>query len=118
MPNISISTILIIFLFSGNLVVSAQLRRQPIPLEIVTAYRQLLDRVPLDVSSDGEWLSYTVDNPELHMVGQGYYYSNSGVPVGLGRELWLTNIRTKETVKLSRPGRSSWAGAWSPDNTN
>lgn len=117
MRNAFVALVLVVFPNSGELIAQVGSRRQPIPIEVVTSYRELLDRVPLDVTSDGEWLSYSVNNPKLHVQGQSYYYSASGVPVGNGREVWLTNTRTGETVTLSRPGRSSWSGSWSPDGS-
>jgi dipeptidyl aminopeptidase/acylaminoacyl peptidase len=95
----------------------AQKVREPLPIGSVASYRSFVRRTPVDLSPDGEWVTYTVAG-ETRLDVASTYHSPSGVPffgTYTTREVWVTNTRTGETVKLGKPARSSWAAVWSPD---
>ena len=77
--------------------------------------RQHSSRIPIDVSTDGEWLGHTYHSYESLT---GSIFSDSGVP---GTDSFkrvqadLTNVRTGEVIHLGKADSSSWAPVWSPD---
>lgn len=75
----------------------------------------------LQLSPDGEYLAYTVINPERQSVGPE---ENTGLfhflPTGAlkeyrNSEVWVTNIRTGKSNKLGSDTGIDWAPQWSPD---
>lgn len=97
--------------------VVGQRLREPLPVTVAASYRDLARRAPIDLSSDGELLAYTVESDDLLSQGS-YYYSASGVPKsegGTSPTVCITNTRTGENITLEREKKSSWGGVWSPD---
>ena len=76
-------------------------------------------RVPIDISSDGNWIAYNTRNREAYEGGIGdSAYSKTGVMFEMVHAtIWVTNTRTGEHRNLTPNWGSSWAPRWSPDGT-
>ena len=86
--------------------------------------KSLSDRSRMQLSSDGEWLAYVVIDPDrkssfeqqtpefsLHQLTGALIENHS-------QEVWVTNIKTKETHKLGADVGVDWAPRWSPDGNS
>ena len=73
------------------------------------------------LSPDGEFLAYVVKDPNRKQSSQQKTTEYSGfLPTGAPvyhhcDEIWVTNIRTKESYKLGSDNGVDWAPRWSPD---
>jgi len=73
------------------------------------------------LSPDGEFLAYVVQDPSRKSSSEQKTTENSGfLPTGAPTyhhcdELWVTNIRTKESYQLGFDVGVDWAPRWSPD---
>ena len=76
-------------------------------------------RVPIDISSDGNWIAYNTRNREAYEGGIGdSVYSKTGVMFEMVHAtVWVTNTRTGEHRNLTPNWGSSWAPRWSSDGT-
>ena len=83
--------------------------------------KTLSDRSRMQLSSDGEWLAYVVVDPDrkssfeqqtdefsLHQLTGALIENHS-------QEVWVTNLKTKETHQLGADEGVDWAPRWSPD---
>jgi dipeptidyl aminopeptidase/acylaminoacyl peptidase len=93
----------------------------PRPLAVKDALAQLAFgfRIPIDVSPDGEWVAYTIQDPRRQeSAAQQRYstFSRTGAPLeAQACDVWITRIATGETRNLTGGRGSSWGPAWSPD---
>jgi dipeptidyl aminopeptidase/acylaminoacyl peptidase len=94
-----------------------QVANQPLAVEDAVARVTLVP--PLDITPDGEWVAYTLqDNRALKGRTDRLQlaYSGTGAPAGLeGSVVWVANTRTGETRRVSEDAEASWGPAWSPD---
>ncbi len=83
--------------------------------------KSLSDRSRMQLSSDGEWLAYVVIDPDRKssFEQQTPEFSPHQLTGALvenhSQEVWVTNIKTKETHKLGADVGVDWAPRWSPD---
>ena len=76
---------------------------------------------PLHLSSDGEHLAHGVINPEQRSASvpkttEASNFLPNGTPKAYyNGEIWVTNIRTRKSHKLSSDVGGNWAPQWSPD---
>lgn len=80
--------------------------------------QSLLYGAPISLSPDGEWVAYTLQDPGRMPSGAEVDgFTKSGVPnPSLGCTVWVTNVATGQTLRLSGPDSTSgWAPQWSPD---
>ena len=83
--------------------------------------KSLSDRSRMQLSSDGEWLAYVVIDPDRKssFEQQSTEFSPHQLTGALtenhSHEVWVTNIKTKETHKLGADVGVDWAPQWSPD---
>ncbi len=88
---------------------------KPLPIDVLASGRDLVGRIPIDVSPNGEWVAYTYFTDDTL---PGWIYSNTGVPDFDGSRRMaaeLRNTRSGETIALGDSHSSSWAPIWSPD---
>ena len=88
-------------------------------LEDLFKFNTFVRYVPIDITSDGNWIAYNTQNREQYEGGGGdTAYSKTGVMIEMayGR-VWVTNTRTGEHRNLTPDWESSWAPRWSPDGT-
>ena len=78
-------------------------------------------RTLLHLSPDGEYLAYTVINPERQSVVPEettklfHFLPTGALKEYRNSEVWVTNIRTEESYKLGSDTGIDWAPQWSPD---
>ena len=91
----------------------------PLTLEDLLKFNEFVGRVPIDITSDGNWIAYNMQNREQYEGGGGNSaYSKTGVMIEMAYgTIWVTNTRTGEHRNLTPDWGSSWAPRWSPDGT-
>ncbi|RKU15802.1 hypothetical protein C6501_06475 [Candidatus Poribacteria bacterium] len=91
----------------------------PLTLEDLLKFNTFVGRVPIDITSDGNWIAYNTQNREQYEGGGGdSFYSKTGVMIKMAyATVWVTNTRTGEHHNLTPDWGSSWAPRWSPDGT-
>ena len=83
--------------------------------------RSLSYRSQMQLSSDGEWLAYVVIDPdrkssfEQQSAESSYHQLTGALTENHCHEVWVTNIKTKESHKLGADTGVDWAPRWSPD---
>jgi len=81
-------------------------------LNEVFSVKELGDRVPFSLTSDGRWLAYTVKGKRSNLIIDGVPDSMSG------NELWVYDMEKKQNFAIiSEAAVSSWGGVWSPDGS-
>ena len=86
--------------------------------------KSLSDRSQMQLSSDGEWLAYVVVNPdrkssfEQQTTEFSPHQLTGALTENHSHEVWVTNIKTKETHKLGADVGVDWAPRWSPDGNS
>lgn len=94
---------------------------QPLPIEEALAIRTLAGRSPIGLSPDGQWLAYTVqDRSRQHTTGDAryFYYGPTGVFVeASGTDVWITDLRSRQSRNLTEGKGSAWSATWSPDGS-
>ena len=83
--------------------------------------KSLSERSRMQLSSDGEWLAYVVIDPdrkssfEQQTTEFSPHQLTGALTSNHSHEVWVTNIKTKETHKLGADVGVDWAPRWSPD---
>ena len=92
----------------------------PLTLEDLLKFNTFVGRVPIDITSDGNWIAYNTQNREQYEGGGGNSaYSKTGVMIEMAYgTIWVTNTRTGEHRNLTPDSGSSWAPRWSPQGTH
>ena len=92
---------------------------KPLTLEDLFKFNTFVRHVPIDITSDGNWIAYNTQNREEYEGGGGdTAYSKTGVMIEMAyATVWVTNTRTGEHRNLTPEWGSSWAPRWSPDGT-
>ena len=74
---------------------------------------------PIDLSPDGIWVAYTIQDPfRRESPGDNRYsfFSRSGTPkLRVGCDVWITNTSSGESRCLTQGKGSSWGPVWSPN---
>jgi hypothetical protein len=92
---------------------------RPLAVEAALAQLSFANRIPIDLSPDGGWVAYTIQDPRRReSAGQERYsmFSRTGVSLeAQACDVWITRIATGETRNLTGGRGSSWGPVWSPD---
>lgn len=94
---------------------------EPLKVRDVLSVKQFADRVQLDLSPDGKFVAFSLQDPVRAAVrdpaSATSYFSTSGVPRGLyGTDVYVTEVLTSQTKNITEGIRSSnWSPVWSPD---
>jgi dipeptidyl aminopeptidase/acylaminoacyl peptidase len=92
---------------------------RPLAVEDALAELKFANRIPIDVSPDGEWVAYTIQDPRRReSLGQERFglFSRTGASVeAQAGDVWITRIATGETRNLTGGRGTSWGPVWSPD---
>ncbi|MFW6078141.1 MAG: S9 family peptidase [Gemmatimonadota bacterium] len=85
-------------------------------VEDVVRFERFASRSPVAVSPDGEWVAYTVIDPErAAWPDPDRPFTDAGVFAETsGTALRVTNVRTGETYRPAADGANAWAPTWSP----
>ncbi len=91
----------------------------PLAVDDLLKFNDFIYRVPIDITSDGNWVAYNTQNREQYEGGGGNSaYSKTGVMIEMAYgKIWVTHTRTGEHRNLTPDWGSSWAPRWSPDRT-
>jgi dipeptidyl aminopeptidase/acylaminoacyl peptidase len=92
---------------------------QPLTVRDALSQRAFAVHVPIDVSRDGRWIAYTVDEPgrrRTRGARRYQYHTSTGAPVGVEAcDVWIVDTASGESRNLTEGQGSSWGPAWSPD---
>jgi dipeptidyl aminopeptidase/acylaminoacyl peptidase len=102
------------FRYSAN---AQQQEQAPLPIKDAISAKDFAYQAPLASSPNGLWIAYTLQQQQRREpVGPSKHFSQTGVPRELeDSEVWLTNVDTGRSKKLTAGGRSAWSPSWSPD---
>ncbi len=98
-----------------------QMAQKTLTIPDILKIKSFSSRSRLQLSPDGEFLAYVVQDPHNKSSFQEKTMEYSRfLPTGVFMEhhssaIWVTNIRTKETYKLGSDDGVDWAPRWSPD---
>jgi dipeptidyl aminopeptidase/acylaminoacyl peptidase len=104
-----------------HIVSFAQAQRQlaPLPVGDVIRLSSFPFSIPVDMSPDGQWVAYTLQNPGKRETSKDPRYSavsRTGVWTSLiGSDVWITSTQTGESRNLTEGKGTSWGPVWSPD---
>lgn len=92
--------------------------REPLSVSEVLGIAEFADRNQLDLSPDGALVAFALQDPRR--VAEGgrtrAFFDDRGVPRGhRGTDVYVADVRTGETRRLSEGHGASWAPVWSPD---
>src|SRR6266850_2913855 len=97
----------------------AQGQVAPLPVEEALHSSTFAPRVPTSLSSDGQWVAFTLNQARKFRNPDQFRYSRitpSGAPVELtGSEIWIVNTRTGELRNITEGEGTSWLPVWSPN---
>ena len=76
----------------------------PLTLNDLLKFNEFVPGVPIDITSDGNWIAYNTQNREQYEGGGGNTaYSKTGVMVEMAHAtVWVTNTRTGEHRNLTQ----------------
>lgn len=77
-------------------------------------------RTPSDLSPNGQWLAYTLQDPRkgrsVSEEERSRYFTETGVAGSeVGCDVWITHVDSHKSRNLTEGKGSSWGPAWSPD---
>ena len=94
------------------------------PLQIEDALSSLsfLQRGPIDLSPDGQWVAYTLEDPRRKMLIKDDRYTfltRTGISIFVvGCDVWVTNTASGQSKCLTGGEGSSWGPVWSLDGNH
>ena len=117
MPRLPIVTCLVLF----SVLVAAAQERQLVPLPVQDAIAaRTFSTTPFSLSNDGYWIAYTLQDPKRSQIisdeRQRWLTASGTPPQQIGCDVWITNVKTRETRNLTEGKGNSWSPVWSPDN--
>ncbi|HET6979415.1 MAG TPA: prolyl oligopeptidase family serine peptidase [Pyrinomonadaceae bacterium] len=99
---------------------AAQARQlAPLPVEAAIAARTF-STTPFSLSNDSQLLAYALSDPKRSQLisdeRHRWLTPTGAPPPQIGTDIWVTNIRTRQTRNLTEGTGSNWAPSWSPDS--
>jgi dipeptidyl aminopeptidase/acylaminoacyl peptidase len=98
---------------------SAEAKSRPLSVADAMGQRAFGVRIPIDISPDGRFVAYTLEDPRLREpTGEMrfFYFSRTGAPVeAQGCDVWVADTRGGAARNLTEGKGTSWGPAWSPD---
>jgi dipeptidyl aminopeptidase/acylaminoacyl peptidase len=77
---------------------------------------------PISLAPTGDWVAYSVTKGLKRVAANElryFYYTPSGAIRNVaGSDLWITNLRTGQTLNLTKEVGTSWGPVWSPDGAH
>jgi dipeptidyl aminopeptidase/acylaminoacyl peptidase len=75
---------------------------------------------PVAIAPTGDWVAYTVvtavgGSHKPPSAGNRYFAANGRSTLVDHAELWVTNVKSGQSLNLTNPRGVSWGGTWSPD---
>jgi dipeptidyl aminopeptidase/acylaminoacyl peptidase len=92
----------------------------PLPIKDALAELKFADGVPIDLSPDGEWVAYTLQQDERRKKTESDpkygIVTRTGILANFaGCDVWIANLRSGEAKNLTEGEGSNWGPVWSPD---
>ena len=119
MTNLKVSIATCVIVFSTLFAAAQERQLAPLPVQDAIAARTF-STTPFSLSNDGQWIAYTLQDPKRSQIisdeRHRWLTATGTPPPQIGSDVWITNVRTRETRNLTRGKGNSWAPAWSPDN--
>lgn len=102
------------FAVSGSAALAAAV---PLSLDDALQGRSFRASSSLAVSPDGRWLAYVVESNHRFRCGdEADLYVRTGLDCrDQGTDLWMLDLRTRETWNVTNGKGSNWAPAWAPN---
>jgi dipeptidyl aminopeptidase/acylaminoacyl peptidase len=119
-PPVSLSIVLLVsvFFFVWTASVYCQ-ETTALPIEAVLSARSFAPAEYLEISPDGVWVAYTLqDNRRRESPGDQRYriFTRTGVPtLNVGGDIWITNTKSGESKSITGGEGSNWSPSWSPN---
>ena len=94
---------------------------RPLPITAGVGLRSMVPRVPIRLSPDSKWVTFTASDPRRQPSNGALGRDNAMItPTGVlvilaSADVWVANTVTGETRNISNGQGASWGGAWSPD---
>ena len=115
---VSVVSLFIVFAGAGE----RRASERPLPIEESLAALTIAFRMSVDLSPDGKWIAYTLNDPRkgrsVDEEERNRYFTETGAPGGVaGCDVWVTDATTRESRNLTQGKGTSWGPAWSPDGT-
>ena len=107
---------LVLLICCGHAVGVSGAGEDPLSVEdAVTTHDLTLYSAPR-ISPDGKWLAYTLtDKLKMHDLDEETW-AKTGVPVyAVGTDIFLSNLKTGESLNVTGGMGSNWRPSWSPD---
>jgi dipeptidyl aminopeptidase/acylaminoacyl peptidase len=110
-------TLLAIATLSG--VAPAGQEHRPLQIDEALGTLGFAGRMPIDLSPDGQWVAYTLEDVRRHesTADERYAtYSRTGAyQEASGCDIWITNVNSGASRNLTQAKGTSWGPVWSPD---
>jgi dipeptidyl aminopeptidase/acylaminoacyl peptidase len=107
------------FGLAGGLVLVAQRRVVPLPLDVALGVRYLSSRFPIELAPEGRTVAYTMCDArraEPARRDSFIYFLASGAPrYAAGCDIGIARIESGTMSNVTAGRGNSWAPAWSPD---
>ena len=118
MPRVSVLSLAVISVcIAAPALAQAVPTMSPLQVKDILGIREFADRVQVDLSSDGKFVAFTLRDPVRAAPKDGAtYFGSTGVPRGQrGTDIFVTEVLTSKTTKLTADRGSNWSPVWSPD---
>ena len=109
----------IVLLCCRMVTLSAQtvLEEHALPIEDALGTRNFAPGSPTRFSRDARWLAYTVTEVRNSMPSDSDTWLRTGVPwYGKGGQVYVLNVATNETTKITSAETDNWLPSWSPNS--
>jgi len=89
----------------------------PIPVLEMLAAHTFGEYMPFDLSPDGKWVAYTLqDNRRMQTrSGRTYFLRTGASTFGNGCDIWVTSMDSGRSMPVTNGRGNNWSPAWSPD---
>jgi dipeptidyl aminopeptidase/acylaminoacyl peptidase len=90
---------------------------EAVPVEEMLSAHIFGEYMPFDLSRDGKWVAYTLqDNRRVKPPSGRTYFTQTGAsPFGNGCDIWIANLELATSRSLTGGQGNNWSPAWSPD---
>ncbi len=92
----------------------------PLQVSDILGVREFADRVQVDLSPDGKFMAFSLQDPTRAAVRDSMptsqYFGATGVPRGhRGTDVHVTDVLSAQTRNITQGRGANWSPVWSPD---
>ncbi len=110
--------VVLLFLFTAEANAAAADQQRPLSVEDALGQLAFAPRVPIDVSADGQYVAYTLEDPRRReSAGERRFslFSRTGASVeAQACDVWITRLASGESKNLTGGQGTNWGPVWSP----